>query len=253
MTPTAVSYGSDPAQFGELYRPAGTPQPGTVVVIHGGFWRAAYDLSLGRPLAADLAARGYTVWNLEYRRVGAGGGWPTTLADVAAGLDRLADLDVDTSRVVAIGHSAGGHLATWAAGRALLPDGVPGAAPRVAVTAVVSQAGVLDLAAAGRHQVGGSAVVDLLGGTPEQVPERYAVSDPSALLPLTASVLCVHSPADDRVPIAQSRNYVEAALAAGAEASLVVAAGDHFTLIDPESPDWSIVRAALPRLLGEGY
>ncbi len=109
-------YGPHPAQFGELTRPEGTSR-GTVVVIHGGFWRARYDLSLGRPLAADLAARGYTAWNLEYRRVGNGGGWPATFADVAAGIDLLADLDVDTCAVVAIGHSAGGHLAAWAAGR----------------------------------------------------------------------------------------------------------------------------------------
>jgi acetyl esterase/lipase len=119
-------YGSDPAQFGELSLPDGVPL-GTVVVIHGGFWRARYDLSLGRPLAADLAARGYAAWNLEYRRALAGGGWPATFEDVAAGIDLLATLPVDTSRVVAVGHSAGGHLAAWAAGRAALPPGTPGA------------------------------------------------------------------------------------------------------------------------------
>src|SRR5690349_23731746 len=110
--PVIHRYGAGPAQFGELWRPDG-PAAGTVVVLHGGFWRARYDLSLGRPLAADLAGRGYVVWNLEYRRVGRGGGWPATLADVAAGIDRLADLDVDVSAVVTVGHSAGGHLAVW--------------------------------------------------------------------------------------------------------------------------------------------
>ena len=95
--PQHVAYGPSAAQFGELYRPAGVSL-GTVVVIHGGFWRAQYDLSLGRPLAADLARKGYTAWNLEYRRVGAGGGWPNTLQDVADGIDHLAHLDVDTSR-----------------------------------------------------------------------------------------------------------------------------------------------------------
>src|SRR5579859_5548688 len=145
--PAIRRYGAHPAQFGELWLPGGPPL-GAVVIIHGGFWRARYDLSLGRPLAADLTARGYATWNLEYRRVAAGGGWPATFGDVAAGIDLLATLPVDTSRVVAVGHSAGGHLATWAAGRAKLPPGMPGApgtAGRafVAVTGVVSQAGVL--------------------------------------------------------------------------------------------------------------
>ncbi len=132
--PAVYRYGADPAQFGELWRPDGAAA-GTVVVIHGGFWRARYDLSLGRPLAADLAARGYAAWNLEYRRALAGGGWPGTFEDVAAGIDLLATLPVDAARVVAVGHSAGGHLAAWAAGRVKLPPGAPGArARRVAVT-----------------------------------------------------------------------------------------------------------------------
>ena len=145
MQPALYRYGPDPAQHGELWLPAG-PVPGTIVVIHGGFWRARYDLSLGRPLASDLARRGYAVWNLEYRRPGGGGGWPATFEDVAAGIDLVADLPVDTSSVVAIGHSAGGQLAAWAAGRGGLPHHAPGTGPRVVVTAVVSQAGVLALA-----------------------------------------------------------------------------------------------------------
>src|SRR5215475_12588483 len=148
--PVIHRYGADLAQFGELWLPEGAAA-GTVVVIHGGFWRARYDLSLGRPLAAALAARGYAAWNLEYRRALAGGGWPTTFEDVAAGIDLLGTLSadtgpVDTSQVIAVGHSAGGHLAAWAAGRAKLPPGAPGANPKVAVTGVIAQAGVLALA-----------------------------------------------------------------------------------------------------------
>ncbi|MDQ2748634.1 MAG: alpha/beta hydrolase [Actinomycetota bacterium] len=244
---TRHSYGSDPSQFGELYRPRGVAQAGTVVVIHGGFWRSAYDLSLGAPLAADLAGRGYTVWNLEYRRVGSGGGWPHTPADIAAGIDLLATLDVDTTKVVAIGHSAGGHLAAWAAGRSALPAGAPGTAPQVEVTAVVAQAGVLDLVTAADTGVGGTAVPDLLGNA--LTPQRYALADPIQQVPLAARVLCVHSPADQIVPIAQSTAYVAAATAAGGQASLHAASGDHFTLIDPGSPDWRIVLEALPGLL----
>ena len=114
--PVVIAYAPGPHRFGELTLPAGPPR-GVVVVVHGGFWRHAYDLSLGRPLAADLAAAGLAAWNIEYRRVGGGGGWPATFEDVAAAVDALAgpvqevagELPLD--RVVAVGHSAGGQLA----------------------------------------------------------------------------------------------------------------------------------------------
>ncbi len=249
MQKKQIAYGSDASQFGRLYRPAHAAHRGTIVIIHGGFWQAEYGLSLGDPLASDLAGRGYICWNLEYRRVGNGGGWPATLDDVAAGIDHLGSLDVDLSRVVAIGHSAGGQLATWAAGRAKLAAGTPGAAPAVVVTAVVAQAGVLDLATAARTGVGGTAVVDLLGGTQAVHPERYRAADPIEQVPLTAPVLCVHARGDQNVPYAQSTGYVAAAKAAGGAAALHETPGDHFTLIDPSSPAWSYVRAALPSLL----
>jgi acetyl esterase/lipase len=209
------------------------------VVIHGGFWRASYDLSLGTPLAESLAAHGFTAWNIEYRRVGNGGGWPATFEDVSAAVDLLATLDVDTSRVVTVGHSAGGHLATWLAGR----NGA-----RVPVTGVVAQAGVIDLQAAVREHQGNGAVVDFLGASPQEAPERYASADPMAQVPVDAPVVCVHAPADDTVNFAQSEAYVAAALAAGGDARLIRAGGDHFTLIDPDSPDWQLVLDVLPEL-----
>ena len=238
-----LSYGPDPAQFGELYLPSAERRPGTVVVLHGGFWRARYDCSLGRPLAADLAARGYVAWNLEYRRVGIGGGWPNTLDDVAAGIDRLAGLDVDTTRVVAVGHSAGGQLAVWAAGRA---------APRVPLTGVVAQAGVLDLVTAATTGVGHTAVLDLLGGGPDEVADRYAAADPLGQVPVRARVVCLHSAADDEVPIAQSRAYVSAATAAGGDVVLIETAGDHYTMIDPATPDWALAVDSVADLLRSG-
>jgi len=241
------AYGPDPSQFGELTRPAGASR-GTVVVVHGGFWRARYDLDLGRPLAADLAARGWTAWNLEYRRVGDGGGWPTTFDDVAAGIDHLAALDVDTAAVVAVGHSAGGHLATWAAGRRQLPDGVPGAGPRVHLAGVVAQAGVVDLATAARQGAGGGAVLDLLGGGPDDLPERYRLADPIQSVPIAAPVLAVHARGDANVPFAQSTAYVAAAVRAGGRAVLREVDGDHFTVIDPASAAWQVVVDALPAL-----
>jgi acetyl esterase/lipase len=233
--PTRHAYGEHPAQFGELYRPAGATRPGVVVIVHGGFWRSRYDLSLGRPLARDLSARGYTAWNLEYRRVGAGGGWPATLDDVAAGIDALAGLDVDARAVVLVGHSAGGHLAVWAAGRS-----------RVPVAGVVAQAGVLDLTTAAEQSVGHGAVLELMGGTPVQHPQRYAAADPIARVPLAAPVLCLHSRADDEVPIEQSTAYVAASSKAGGRARLVETSGDHYTLIDPASTDWQLAADALP-------
>jgi acetyl esterase/lipase len=234
-----ISYGPGADRFGELYRPTGGTLRGVAVVIHGGFWRARYDLELGRPLAADLAAHGYVAWNIEYRRVGGGGGWPATVEDVGAAIDRLADLDlgVDASRVVAIGHSAGGHLAVWAATRR---------GARVPLAAAVAQAGVLDLQLAARDRHGDTAVLDFLGGGPDDVPERYAAADPTGLAPPPVPVLCVHSRADDVVPFAHSEAYVAAA---GERALLHEVAGDHFTVIDPQDESWQYVRDALPELL----
>src|SRR3954470_17369298 len=147
-----VAYGPDPAQFLELTLPEGEGPAPVAVVLHGGFWRAAYGVELARPLAAELAAAGWAAVAVEYRRVGAGGGWPQTCADVAAAFDVLPDLApgrLDLTEVVVLGHSAGGHLAAWTAGRGRLPEGAPGAGPRVRVTAAVLQAGVLDLGLGG--------------------------------------------------------------------------------------------------------
>ncbi len=225
-----IHYGDDPSQFGRLYRAPQTGSLGTVVVIHGGFWKAAYDLSLGTGLAEDLVERGWDVWNLEYRRVGNGGGWPTTLDDVGAGIDMLADFTgLDLSKVITLGHSAGGQLAAWSASR---PE------PKVAVTAVVSQAGVLDLIAAAREQLGARAAEALLGGPPAEHPDRYQMADPTAHLPLTVPVRCVHGAADVNVPISQSREYVRRATDLGADASLTEIDGDHFALIDTGSKAW---------------
>ncbi|REK74011.1 alpha/beta hydrolase [Aeromicrobium endophyticum] len=239
-----IRYGDDPSQQGELTRPAGTSK-GVVVVIHGGFWRDQYDLSLGRPLAASLADEGWTAFNIEYRRVGNGGGWPQTFDDVAAAIDALADVDdLDTSTVVTLGHSAGGHLAVWAAARPQL-SGSPWASPAVPVTAAVSHAGVLDLAAAIAADLGDGAVQRFMGGT---VDDRYALADPSAAIPLSVPVRCVHGTSDTTVPLSQSTDYVARARAAGADAELTAVEGDHFVVIDPSSRAWSLTLQLLETL-----
>lgn len=240
------AYGSHPSQFGELTLPD-TEVRGVVVIVHGGFWRQAYGLELGRALARDLVVAGVAAWNVEYRRVGGGGGWPATFEDVAAAVDLLAGQDLPLERVVAVGHSAGGHLATWLAARPGLPSGAPGAAPAVRLRGVVSQAGVLDLVDAAERGVGGQAAPDLLGGRPADVPERYALASPIARLPLGVPVVCVHGTVDVNVPLRQSERFVAAA---GADAELVTLPGvDHMSVIDPTTAAWAACRDAALRLL----
>ncbi|WP_307828082.1 prolyl oligopeptidase family serine peptidase [Nocardioides sp. SYSU D00038] len=222
-----IAYGDDPSQFGELRLPDGPPR-GVVVVVHGGFWKAEYDLSLGSPLAVELVALGWAAWNLEYRRVGNGGGASTTFDDVAAGIDRLANLDVPLDTVVTLGHSAGGHLATWAASRTRSDRWAGG----VEVTHVVSQAGVLDLGAAHEAGLGGGAVEAFLGHPPGPAD---ALLDPVRQAPLDVPVWCVHGTDDDVVPISQSRSYVAAA---DGSAELVEVPGDHMSVIDRASDAW---------------
>lgn len=253
--PLRVDYGPDRSQFGELTLPAGDGPAGVVVVVHGGFWRSGYGLELGGPLAVDLANRGLAVWNVEYRRVGDGGGWPATFDDVAAAVDLLAGPvqdaaagRLDLGRVVAVGHSAGGHLAAWLAARPGLPDGAPGARPAVVLRGVVSQAGVLDLVDAAERRVGATAVPDLMGGRPDEVPDRYALGSPTARLPFDVPVVCVHGTDDGNVPIRQSERFVAVA---GGTAELVTLPGvDHFAVIDPSTAAWAACRDATLRLLG---
>lgn len=246
-----VQYGDDPAQFFEVTRPAAGSPPagrGVVVVIHGGFWLEQYDLSLGRPLAASLAAEGWTAVNLEYRRLGNGGGWTGTFDDVAAGIDALAEVDgLDTSTLITLGHSAGGHLAVWAAGRSKLAE-ARWSSPVVPVTAAVPQAGVLDLALAIRDDLGGGAVAALMGGEPADVPGRYRDGDPYARIPLDVPVRCIHGGDDGTVPPSQSTSYVEKAAAEGADATVTMVDGDHFTLIDVGSDAWTTTLGVLADL-----
>ena len=244
-------YGLDRSQFADLYLPAGHRCPGTVVLIHGGFWRSRFGADHLEGVAADLAGRGWVTWNIEYRRLGLGGGYPSTLEDAAAAIDHLVTLaEADTDRVVAIGHSAGGHLATWAAGRGKLAPGAPGAEPAVHLAGVISLAGVLDLGAAARQKSGNGAVIDFIGGTPSEHPDWYAVADPLSQVPIPAAVRCVHAPADDRVPFAQSVTYVAAAQAVGQDAQLREVVGDHFSVADAAAPTWPAVIRALEELMG---
>jgi acetyl esterase/lipase len=207
--------------------------PVLVAVVHGGFWRSRVEAESIRPLAAALAAAGHLVWNLEYPRVGmAEGGWPGTAEAVGEALD-AALASAEGRPVAVVGHSAGGHLALWAAhGRRL--------------AAVVALAPISDLDAAAREDLGEGAVVDFLGCEPDEDPGLYALAGPIARTPLGLPTLLVHGDADTRVPPSQSRAYAAAAAAAGDECELVELAGvDHMALIEPGGPAWQALTARL--------
>ncbi|MGH3065022.1 MAG: alpha/beta hydrolase family protein [Gaiellaceae bacterium] len=219
------------------------PHP-VVVVLHGGFWRARYDRSLMDELCLDLSGRGLAAWNLEYRRVGGGGGWPETFEDVAAGIDALADLDapLDLERVAAVGHSAGGHLALWAAARPTLPKGAPGAEPRVRVGRAVSQAGVLDLRLAAQLSPSAQPTIALLGD-PEKHSDRYELASPRERLPLGVRQLVLHGDQDTTVSVRIATSYATAAREAGDPCELVMlSATGHFEHIDARAAAWHVAR-----------
>ncbi len=245
---TRLTYGALPDQFGEMWLPAHEADSSplaTVVLLHGGFWRDQFRLDLMDALAVDLVDRGFAVWNVEYRRVGGEGGFPATFADVAAAVDHLADIDapLDLDRVVTVGHSAGGHLAVWAAGRRVLPAEAVGAAPIVQPCGAVSQAGVLDLETALRTALGGGAAADLLGADAELL---VAMTSPVAMAPLGVPVVLMHGDDDQIVPRSQSDAFV--AVAPEDSVIEVFGPGDHFTVIDPSSPLWERVADLLPTL-----
>jgi acetyl esterase/lipase len=219
----------------EAHRDAGLP---LLVFLHGGFWRQRYDRAHGRPLAEDLVTRGFVVALPEYRRVGGGGGWPTTAQDVEAALVALPGLldglGVATTTTTVAGHSAGGHLALWLANQPVAST----------LERVVALAPVGNLRRAAEHSTGGAAVADLLGGEPDEVPQAYDAADPATRMRTRppCEVVVVHGDRDENVPVESSRglrnrfDWLDYRELPGV---------DHFAVIDPTSGAWPSVLDAL--------
>lgn len=239
----SVAYGGDQNQFMDLRLPKGKGPHALAVVIHGGYWRAKYDLGYMGHLCAALTAKGIATENLEYRRVGnAGGGWPGTFSDIRAGYQFLVQnarkYEFDTRRIVAIGHSAGGQLALCLA------------AHETGVKAAISLAGVVDLQRAYELHLSNDAVVEFLGGAPAEVADHYREADPMKLA-IGARQCLVHGAMDDVVPPALSRDYVSAKQKMKEDARLVEIAGaGHFEVVDPRSAAWKHVERVVMEAVG---
>jgi acetyl esterase/lipase len=240
-----LSYGSDRNQFLDLRFPAAKQKnkPHALVInIHGGYWRAKYNLDHAAHLCAALTARGLATANLEYRRVGNdGGAWPGTFADIRSAFHFLVQNaqshNLDPKRIVVIGHSAGAQLALCLA------------AHEPSVTHVVSLAGVVDLERAYQLHLSNDAVVEFLRGTPIEVPDHYREADPMELS-IPARQWLIHGSSDDVVPPIFSRDYVTAKQTrAGKEKEdahlLDIPRAGHFDLIDPRTQAWKPVEETI--------
>ncbi len=229
-----IRYGKDPSQFGDLYLPKG-PRPYPVVLfIHGGFWKNTSSLDSVSQCCAALARAGAAVWSLEYRRLGdPGGNWLGMSDDIIHGAQHLVTLQarytLDLARTIAAGHSAGGHLALWLAAQRVID-----------LRGVVPLAAISDLRRAWALQLDGGVVRELLGGTPEQIPQRYAAASPSELLPISVPQRLLHGTADNVVPFDMSRRFAKAS----SNAKLIPLPGaGHFDLIDPGNRVWPTVQS----------
>lgn len=237
-----LRYGDGEFQFGDLRLPKGQGPFLAAIFIHGGFWRARYDLKHASFLCAALTKAGFVTWNLEYRRVGnPGGGWPGSFEDVTAGYQFLRQLagkyPIDTKRILVLGHSAGGQLALALA------------AHHNSMRAVVSLAGVVDLRRAWELHLSNDAVAEFLGGDPQRVPDHYHEASP-AELEIHCKQLLIHGTEDDIVPAQMSRDYAKQKLEKHESVSfLEIPKNGHFEIVDPQSAIWPTVEKAVLSLV----
>jgi acetyl esterase/lipase len=225
-----VEYGSDANQFVDVRLPAGKGPHPVVFFIHGGYWRARYDLTYAGHLCHALKKDGLATWNVEYRRVGQpGGGWPGTFEDIRTAFRAMTaraqeNSALDHKRVCVAGHSAGGQLALCLA------------AHEPSVTRVLSLAGVLDLRRAWELHLSNDAVVEFLGGPPSQVPEHYREASPAEQRIPRAAQRLIHGTADDDVPYEISRAYAEQKRKTSEKVELItLPQTGHYEIVDPGS------------------
>ena len=256
-----IHYGPGEFQFGDLRLPASAakrPAP-VLVFLHGGWWQSAYDLDYAGHLCAALKSIGVATWSVEYRRLGEpGGGWPGTFQDAAAGFDYVATLaksyPIDAGRVLAMGHSAGGHLAFWLAGRHHIPESSPihEPQPKVALHGLISLAGAVDLRltcdlsgyftfAHDKREV-----YRLMGGPPAEFEDRYRAGNPGDLLPFSIPQVLIQGSDDSQIPPQLPNRWAEIARRQGDDVTVEIVPGaDHFDVVDPQSKAWPVVRAAV--------
>ena len=262
-----LNYGEDQWQYGELRIPDGPGPHPVVVVIHGGFWKSIFAADLMDAVAEDLTKRGLATWNIEYRRVGnIGGAYPGTLNDVANATDFLETIgeqyDLDLTKVVAMGHSAGGQLACWLAGRNRLQEDsiLKTSSDPLLLKGVVSLGGIIDLELMNnlinykqrivKNMKIDNPVTDYIGGTPFEVPERYAEVSPVQLLPLNVPQVLIHGDLDVNVPVKLSALYKELAEKAGDQVKMITLPNvEHFEIIDPDSKVWDSIVNEVRNLL----
>jgi acetyl esterase/lipase len=240
----------------ELYLPAkrdGKPLP-VIIAVHGGCWRARYDMGHLRPLCAALANEGYGVWSIEYRRVGNGGGWPTTFLDIGAQADRVRDVaaehNLDLSRVIALGHSVGGQFVLWLGARAgFAPDHALYQPNPIKLKGIVAMAAIVDLADTFDLNICTGNAANLLGGMPREVPGRYAAASPTMLLPLNTPQHIICGRHDDTVPVSHTEPYARRAKAFGEAVTFtVIETIGHYEMAAPGTDAWPVVCDAVRQL-----
>jgi acetyl esterase/lipase len=227
-------YGDDPNHFIDVRTPAGKGPHAVVFFIHGGYWRAKYDLTYAGHLCHALKSVGIATWNVEYRRVGnSGGGWPGTFEDIRRAFRALREhhregaAKLDLNRLCVAGHSAGGQLALCLA------------AFEKSVTRVFSLAGVLDLRRGWELHLSNDAVAQFLGGSPSEVPDHYREASPAGQAIPQATQKLVHGTSDDSVPYEISQGYAERKKKAGEKVELITLPKiGHFEIVDPGSAVW---------------
>jgi len=249
-----IAYGKDESQFGELRLPKTAGSHPVAIVIHGGCWVSQYGLGYMGHVSAALTEAGVATWNIEYRRVGnPGGGWPGTAEDAARATDYLREIaakySLDLNHVVAVGHSAGGHLALLLGARKRLPKDHPlYSTNSLPLAGVVSLAGITDLRKTGTAC--DSEAIQLMGGEAKEKVAAYNLASPIELLPLGVKQKIIQGGADNIIPMAMATDYVEAAKKKKDDTELIALKdADHFSLVDPKSPAWPIVQEAILSLV----